>query len=323
MSPTTRVAIAAGLVMSGSVAGANAQTYPVKPIRIVVQAAAGGQTDIMARVVGQKLAQAWGQQVLVDNRPGAGGTIAMEFVAKAPADGYTLGTAAVNTHGAATALYPKLGYDAVRDFDPIVYAVSTINVLSVHPALPVRSVKDLIALAKARPGQLTFASGGNGTSNHLFMELVKLETKADIVHIPYKGSAPALTDLIGGQVSMIFDPMPPSLPFIRSGKLRPLAVSGPKRGPQLPDVPTMLESGVNFNQLSWLSFVSAAGTPKDVIAKLNTEINRILREADVRERFTALGMEPVGGTPEFLGEHIRKQVEVWSNVIRVSGAKAD
>jgi len=321
MNPTLRFATA--LAIAAAATPAMAQSFPTKPIRIVVQAAAGGQTDIMARVVAQKLSQAWGQQVIVDNRPGAGGTIAMEFVARQPPDGYTLGTAAVNTHGAATALYPKLGYDAVRDFDPIVYAVATINVLSVHPALPVRSVKELIALAKARPGQLTFASGGNGTSNHLFMELVKLETKADIVHVPYKGSAPALTDLIGGQTQMIFDPMPPSLPYIKAGRLRPIAVSGPKRAPQLPEVPTMMESGVNFNQLSWLSFVSSAGTPKDVIAKLNGEINRILREPDVRERFTSLGMEPVGGTPEQLGEHIKRQVETWTKVIKASGAKAD
>ena len=304
--------------------GALAQAYPSKPIRFVVQAAAGGQTDIMARIVGQKLSQSWGQPVIVENRPGAGGTIAMDHVAKSAPDGYTLGTAAVNTHGAATGLYPKLPYDAIKDFAPVVYAVATVNVLSVHPALPVRSVKELIALARAKPGQLTFASGGSGTSNHLFMELLKMETKTDIVHIAYKGSAPALTDVIAGQVSMIFDPMPPSLPFIKSGKLRPLAVSSGKRSAILPDVPTMIEAGVpGYDQLSWLSFVAPAGTPRDVILKLNGEINRILQDAEVKERLVSLGMQPIGGTPEELGAHIKKQVDVWTRVIKVSGAKAD
>ena len=317
----------AGLVLLGAALGpaaALAQSYPSKPIRFVVQAAAGGQTDIMARIVGQKLSQSWGQPVIVDNRPGAGGTIAMDFVAKSAPDGYTLGTAAMNTHGAATGLYPKLPYDAVKDFAPVVYAVATVNVLSVHPALPVRSLKELIALARAKPGELTFASGGSGTSNHLFMELLKLETKTDIVHVPYKGSAPALTDVMAGQVSMIFDPMPPSLPFIKTGKLRPLAVSNNKRSPLLPDVPTAIEAGVpGYDYLSWLSFVAPAGTPRDVIVKLNTEINRILQDAEVKDKLNSLGMNPVGGTPEELGAHIKKQVDVWTRVIKVSGARAD
>ena len=310
----------AGLATSPAVA----QTYPSKPIRVVVQAAAGGQTDIMARIVGQKLSQSLGQQVIVDNRPGAGGTIAMDFVAKSAPDGYTLGTAAMNTHGAATGLYPKLPYDAVRDFAPVVYAVSTVSVLSVHPALPVRSLQELLALARARPGQLTYASGGNGTSLHLFMELLKLETKVDIVHVPYKGSAPAVTDVMGGQVSMLFDPMPSSLPFIKAGRLRALCVSSAKRSPILPDVPTAIEAGVKgFDYLSWLSFVAPAGTPREVILKLNTEINHILQDPEVKEKLNSQGMSPVGGTPEELGEHIKKQVAVWTKVIKVSGAKAE
>jgi len=301
-----------------------AQSYPSKPIRFVVQAAAGGQTDIMARIVGQKLTQSWGQPVIVDNRPGAGGTIAMDFVAKSPPDGYTLGTAAMNTHGAATGLYPALPYDAVRDFAPVVYAVATVSVLSTHPALPVRSVKELLALAKARPGQLTYASGGSGTSLHLFMELLKMETQTDIVHVAYRGSAPAVTDVMAGQVSMIFDPMPSSLPFIKAGKLHALAVSSRQRSNILPQVPTMIEAGVpGFDYLSWLSFVAPAGTPHDVITKLNSEINRILQNPEVKEKLNSMGMNPVGGTPEALGEHIKKQVDVWTKVIKVSGAKAD
>ena len=301
-----------------------AQSYPSKPIRFVVQAAAGGQTDIMARIVGQKLTQSWGQPVIVDNRPGAGGTIAMDFVAKSPPDGYTLGTAAMNTHGAATGLYPALPYDAVRDFAPVVYAVATVSVLSTHPALPVRSVKELLALAKARPGQLTYASGGSGTSLHLFMELLKMETQTDIVHVAYRGSAPAVTDVMAGQVSMIFDPMPSSLPFIKAGKLHALAVSSRQRSNILPQVPTMIEAGVpGFDYLSWLSFVAPAGTPHDVITKLNSEINRILQNPEVKEKLNSMGMNPVGGTPEALGGHIKKQVEVWTKVIKVSGAKAD
>jgi tripartite-type tricarboxylate transporter receptor subunit TctC len=301
-----------------------AQPYPSKPIRFVVQASAGGQTDIMARIVAQKLSQSWGQQVIVDNRPGAGGTIAMDHVAKSPADGYTLGTAAMNTHGAATGLYPKLPYDAVRDFAPVVYAVSTVSVLTVHPALPVRTLKELLALARAKPGQLTYASGGSGTSAHLFMELLKMNTKVDIVHVPYKGSAPAVTDVMAGQVSMQFDPMPSSLPFIKSGKLRALTVSSGKRSPILPDVPTTIEAGVpGYDYLSWLSFVAPAGTPREVIVKLNGEINRILQDPEVRQKLNGLGMSPVGGTPEELGAHIKKQVEVWTKVIQVSGAKAE
>ena len=303
---------------------AMAQAYPSKPIRFVVQASAGGQTDIMARIVAQKLSQSWGQQVIVDNRPGAGGTIAMDHVAKSPADGYTLGTAAMNTHGAATGLYPKLPYDAVRDFAPVVYAVSTVSVLTVHPALPVRSLKDLLALARAKPGQLTYASGGSGTSAHLFMELLKMNTGVDIVHVPYKGSAPAATDVMAGQVSMQFDPMPSSLPFIKSGKLRALTVSSGTRSPVLPDVPTTIEAGVpGYDYLSWLSFVAPAGTPREVIVKLNAEINRILQDPDVRQKLNGLGMSPVGGTPEELGAHIKKQVEVWTKVIQVSGARAE
>ena len=301
-----------------------AQSYPSKPIRFVVQASAGGQTDIMARIVAQKLSLSWGQQVIVDNRPGAGGTIAMDHVAKSPADGYTLGTAAMNTHGAATGLYPKLPYDAVRDFAPVVYAVSTVSVLSVHPALPVRSLKELLALARARPGQLTYASGGSGTSSHLFMELLKMDTGVDIVHVPYKGSAPAVTDVMAGQVSMLFDPMPSSLPFIKTGKLHALTVSSSKRSPILPEVPTTIEAGVpGYDYLSWLSFVAPAGTPREVILKLNAEINRILQDPEVKEKLNLLGMNPVGGTPEELGAHIKQQVDVWTKVIRVSGAKAE
>lgn len=301
-----------------------AQSYPSKPIRFVVQASAGGQTDIMARIIAQKLSQSWGQPVIVDNRPGAGGTIAMDYVAKSPADGYTLGTAAMNTHGAATGLYPKLPYDAVRDFAPVVYAVSTVSVLSVNPALPVRSLKELLALARAKPGQLTYASGGSGTSAHLFMELLKMDTKVDIVHVPYKGSAPAVTAVMAGQVSMLFDPMPSSLPFIKTGKLHALTVSSSKRSPILPEVPTTIEAGVpGYDYLSWLAFVAPAGTPREVILKLNAEINRILQDPEVKDKLNSLGMNPVGGTPEELDAHIKKQVEVWTKVIRVSGAKAE
>jgi len=303
---------------------AQAQAYPSKPIRFVVQASAGGQTDIMARIVGQKLSQSWGQPVIVDNRPGAGGTIAMDFVAKSPPDGYTLGTAAMNTHGAATGLYPALPYDAIRDFAPVIYAVSTVSVLSAHPALPVRSLKELLALARAKPGQLTYASGGNGTSLHLFMELLKMNTAVDIVHVPYKGSGPAVIALMAGEVSIIFDPMPSSLPHIKAGKLRALSVSSGKRSPILPDVPTTIEAGVpGYDYLSWLSFVAPAGTPREVVNKLNTEFNRILRDPEVREKLGSLGMSTVGGTPEELGAHIRRQVEIWTKVIKASGATAD
>jgi tripartite-type tricarboxylate transporter receptor subunit TctC len=319
-----RFAFCLSLIVLLTAARAVAQDYPVRPIRFVVQASAGGQTDIMARIVGQKLSQSWGQAVIVENRPGAGGTIAMDYVAKSPPDGYTLGTAAMNTHGAATGLYPNLPYDAIRDFAPVVYAVSTVSVLSVHPAVPVHSLKELLALARAKPGELTYASGGPGTSSHLFMELLKMETKVDILHIPYKGSTPALADVMAGQVSIVFDPMPSSLPLIKAGKLRALTVSSGKRSPILPGVPTTIEAGVpGYDYLSWLSFVAPAGTPQPIILKLNAEINRILREPEVKEKLNSLGMDPVGGTPEELGAHIRKQVEVWTKVIKASGAKAN
>jgi tripartite-type tricarboxylate transporter receptor subunit TctC len=315
---------AAGALVTALPTLSSAQSaFPSKPIRVVVQASPGGQTDIMARMVGQRLSERLGSPVIIDNKPGAGGTIAMEFVARSPADGYTLGTAAMNTHGAASGLFPNLKYDPVADFAPVIYAVATVSVLSVYPGLPVRSLQDLIALAKSQPGKLTYASGGPGTSNHLFMEMLKRETGMDIVHVPYKGSAPALIDVMGGQVPIIFDPLPASINYIREGRLRPLAVSSGVRSPVLPDVPTVIESGVpGYDHLSWLSFVAPAGTPADVIAKLNGTINEILKEPEIRDKLMAQGMEPVGGTPEQLGEHIKRQVKIWPEIIRASGTKA-
>ncbi len=304
---------------------AHAQTWPDKPIRIMVPFAPGGQTDIVGRILADQYTKAWGKSAIVENRPGASGTVGTEVVARSAPDGYFLQIAAINTHGANPALFgAKLPYDPIRDFAPIVWAVSTSNVLVINNNLPFRSLKEILDHARANPGKLTFGTAGSGSSMHLFMEVLKMMTRVDITHVPYKGSAPAVQDLMGGQISMVFDSMPGSWPFAQAGKVRPIAISSAKRSTTAPDVPTVAESGVpGYDYVSWLGVVGPAGMPRDIVVKINAETNRILQQPDVKERLHQLGTTPVGGTPEEFGSYIRNQVETWHKVVKAAGSKVE
>jgi tripartite-type tricarboxylate transporter receptor subunit TctC len=302
---------------------ASADSYPGKPIRIVVPYPPGGFNDTLARTLGQKLTEKWGQPVIVDNRPGGGTTIGTNLAAKSAPDGYTLLIVsfafAVNP-----ALYATLPYDTAKDFVPIVLAAGTPNLLVVNPGLPVKSLKELIALARSRPGKLNYASAGNGSSNHLSMELFKSLAAVDIVHVPYKGSAPAVTDLIGGQVDLMFDNVPNVLQQVKAGKLRAIAVSSKERSPFVRDLPTVAQSGVpGFDVSVWFGVVAPTGTPQSVIAKLNAEINTILKVAEVTQAFNGQGVETLGGTPAEFSIFLRAQMTKWAKVVEATGARPE
>jgi tripartite-type tricarboxylate transporter receptor subunit TctC len=318
------VGVAVLAVLHALPAPAAADTYPTKPIKLVVPFPAGGATDIIARVVAQKAHEAWRQPVIVDNRPGAGGNIGADLVAKSPADGYTLLMGTVGTHAINSSLYSKMPYDHLKDFQAVTLVATVPNVLVVHPSVPAKSVKDLIALAKAKPGQLNFASTGNGTSIHLCGELFKTMASVDIVHIPYKGSAPALTDLLGGQVNLMFDNLPPSMPHIKAGKLRPLAVTTAKRASALPDVPTMAEAGVpGFEAFAWFGLFAPAGAPKEIVAKWVAEVQKALKQPEVQEKLAGQGADPVGSTSEEYTAFVKAETTKWAAVVKKSGAKLD
>jgi tripartite-type tricarboxylate transporter receptor subunit TctC len=312
---------ALALVLAG---GAWAQAYPTKPIRLVVPFPAAGTTDILAREVAQRLSVSFGQSVVVDNRPGAAGNIGSDIVAKSAPDGYTLLMGTVGTHAINPSLYAKMPYNHVKDFVPIVLVAGVPNILEVTPSLPVNSVADLIKLAKEKPGQLNFASSGSGTSIHLSGELFKTMTGVDMMHVPYKGSAPALTDLMGGQVQLMFDNLPSSLAQIKAGKLRAIAVTSAQRSPALPNIPTIAESGLpGFEASSWFGLLAPAGTPAAIVARINADVNQWLQTAEAKEKLLAQGAIPAGGTPEQFGAHIRAETEKWAKVVKVSGAKVD
>jgi len=297
-----------------------AQAYPAKPVRVVIPFPPGGAIDWTARVVTAKMAEQMGAQFIVDNRPGAGGSIAAELVSKAPADGYTLmqGTA---SNAITTALNPKAP-DFGREFAPIGLLGSSIFILVVHPSVPVKSVKALVAFARARPGQLEFASAGNGTTNHLTMELFKSMTGVDIIHVPYKGGAPAMVDQIAGRVALGFSNTTVSAPHIKSGRLVPLGVSGARRSAAVPDLPTVAEAGVpGFDASTWYGLVAPAATPAAIIERLNLELNRALKAPDVREKYAADGIDPGGGTPQDFGLLIRTDIAKWSKVIKAAGIR--
>ncbi|HXZ55098.1 MAG TPA: tripartite tricarboxylate transporter substrate binding protein [Burkholderiales bacterium] len=305
-------------------AGASAQTYPNHPIRLVVPFPPGGTTDILAREVGERLTATLGQPVVIDNRAGAGGNIGADIVAKAPPDGYTLLMATVGTHAINASLYRKLPYDHIKDFAPVVLVAGVPNVLVVTPSLPVHSVAELIRLAKEKPGQLNFASSGNGTSIHLSGELFKTMAGVDMTHVPYKGSAFALTDLMAGQVQLMFDNLPSSLPHIKAGKLRAIAVTSSQRAPALPDVPTIAESGLpGFEASAWFGIVAPAGTPAAIVSRINADVNQWLRSPEAADKLLAQGAIAAGGTPEQFVAHIRAETDKWARVVKASGAKVD
>jgi len=298
-------------------------SYPNKPIRMLVPYPPGGPTDVLGRIVAQKLSESLGQQVVVENRPGASGMIGSELVAKAAPDGYTLLTNA-SIHVINPSLYPKMNFDALRDFAPVALIAQVPLILVVNPALPAKSVAELIALAKAEPNRLNFGSSGNAAAPHLAGESFKIATGVQMQHVPYKGSAPALTDLIGGQVQLIFDSMPSAMPHVKSGKVRALAVTTAKRSATVPELPTVAESGVpGFDISTWYGVWAPAGTPRDIVNKISLEIAKALKQPAVRERLAALGAEPVGNTPEEFAAYCQAELAKWSKIVRESGAKAD
>ncbi len=316
----------AGLVAALLPAAALAQpaVYPARPVRLVVPFPAGGTTDLLARAVAQKLSEAWGQSVLVDNRPGAAGNIGAELVAKSAPDGYTLLMGTVGTHAINPSLYAKLPFDHVKDFAPVILVAGVPNVLVVNPALPAQSVAELVAYAKANPGKLNFASSGSGTSIHLSGELFRVLTGVQMTHVPYKGSAPALTDLLGGQVQLMFDNLPSSLAFIKGNRLRALAVTSTVRSTALPDVPTMVEAGVpNFAASSWFGVLAPAGTPREVVARINGEVAKWLVTPEARDKLSAQGAIAAGGSPDDFARHIGLETAKWAKVVKESGAKVE
>jgi tripartite-type tricarboxylate transporter receptor subunit TctC len=296
------------------------QVYPTKTVRIIVPFAPGGSTDIFARYIADKLAPALAQPVVVENRAGAGGNIGAEAVARAAPDGYTLLMATTGVMSINNALYPNMTYDAAKDFEPVIFVASITNVLVVPPELPANSVRELIGLAKEKPGSLSFGSSGSGSSTHLSSELFKSMAGIDIFHVPYKGSSQALTDLVAGRISMVIDNMPGAISFIKAGRLHALGVTGSKRSPALPDVPTIAEAGLpGYESLSWSGIAVPAGTPKDVIARLNRDIATILTQPDISDKFAQAGADPIGGSPQEFAEHIRIEREKWSKLIRERG----
>jgi tripartite-type tricarboxylate transporter receptor subunit TctC len=299
-----------------------ASSYPNRPIRLVVPVPPGGSSDGLARIAAQRLTDAWGHQVLVDNRAGAAEIIGTDIVAKANPDGYTL--VLVSLRYAVNPSLLKLPYDPIRDFEPVIMTAAVGNVLVVNAKNPLKSVKELIALARQKPGELTFASSGIGGAPHLIGEFFALQTNVKLAHIAYKGGGPAIADLVGGNVSMSFASMTSSLPFIKSGRLRPLAVSSKERSPQLPDVPTMGEAGVpNLEVRDWQGILGPRGTPKPIVDKLNAEIARILRHTDNQERLAAMGLEVIASTPEEFRKAIASEIKRWAKVVQEANIKVE
>ena len=301
-----------------------AQEYPSRPIRIIVPSTAGGSVDTLARMVGTHLSQRWGQQVVVDNRAGAGGIIAGEITAKAPPDGYTLIMATVAAMATNVSLSRKLPYDPVRDFAPVTLVASQQLVLLVNPSVAAKFVQELVQLAKAKPGQLTFASAGSGSGGHLSGELLKILANIELTHVPYKGISPALVDVISGQVTMTFASIISGLPHVRSGKTRALAVTGAHRSPAAPELPTMIEAGVRgYESSTWYGLLAPKATPRAIVTKLNRETVAIVNQPEVKQHLLAEGAEPVGNTPEEFGEFIKSEIAKWGKVIRAAGLRTE
>ena len=297
-------------------AGAQAQSYPSKPVRLLVGFAPGGGVDISARIVAQKLGELWGQTVVPDNRAGAGGTITTDIAARAPADGYSLLFCGIWSHGVAPSLYKKLNYDHYKDFAPVSMIGTTPNVLVVNPSVPAKSVSEFIAYTKTNSGKIVIASPGTGSSPHMTMELFRLTTGINIVHVPYKGGAPALVDLLGGHIQSMFDNMSSQLPTMKAGRTRALAVTSPKRSAHLPEVPTMRESGVPIDVTVWYGLCAPAGTPKPILAKLNTDLTKVLNLPDTQRRLAEHGVDTSPTTPEQFAAFIKSETDTWARVVR-------
>lgn len=312
----------AALLVGAPVAHAQA-TYPDKPIHIVVTFTTGGAPDILARLIGERLQATWGQSVIVDNKPGAGGNTGADLVAKAAPDGHTIVVGTVGTHAINGALYAKMPYDMVRDFTPVTLLATTPNMLVVHNGVPAKTLPEFIALGK-KEGKMTFASAGSGTSIHVSGELFKSMTGIDMQHIPYKGRASAIPDLLGCRVTMMFDNMPSSLPLVKEGKLRALGVTSAQRSPAAPDIPTIAEQGLaGFEAVSWFALFAPPNTPKPVVDKLQGEVAKIIKSPEVSKRLAEIGLEPVGSTPEALAAYQRTEIVKWAKVVKDSGAKAE
>jgi len=307
-----------------STAQTTASSYPQKPIRMIVPFTPGGSTDILARAIGQELTKAWGQSVVIENIAGAGGSIGADRAAKSPADGYTLLMGHIGTLAVNPSLYPKLPYNPVKDFAPVAWVARVPNILVVNPNVPAKNVQELVALAKSKPGQLSYGSGGNGSAANLATEYFKMQTETAILHIPYRGTVPAVTDLMGGQIQILFTGAPAVMGQVKSGQLRALAVSSPKRLDALPELPTVAEAGYkNFEADQWYGVVAPAGTPRDIVLKLNQQINASLNSAELKKRLSTEGAVATPETPEAFGKLIVQEIERWRPVITSGRVKAD
>ena len=323
MHPFVRAAALAVLTACASVSNA-AEEFPRKTVRMIAPFAPGGATDVLARLVSQKLSERWTQSVIVDNRTGAGGHIGAEIAARSPLDGYTLLVAGA-PHAIGMSLYRKLNYDLAKDLAPVNCIATFPSAIIVHPSLPVKTVKDLIAVAKAHPGELNFGSAGSGSPNHLALELFKTMAKVSMVHVPYKGgSGQMVGDLLAGQVQLASMGLPPAMPYVKSGRLRVVAITSTKRSPLMPEAPTVSESGLpGFDVSSWYGIFGPAGLPRDIVTRVNADITAVLGTADMKERLAALGADPAPMTPENLGQLVRDEITKWAKVVKESGAKVD
>lgn len=312
----------AGLALAAFCSAAAAQTYPVKTVRMVVGYPPGGPTDLIARIVSQKLSESWGQQVIVDNRPGASGMIGAELTVRAAPDGYTLLMVPV-TYAVTPSLYPKMTYDAVKDLAPVAQVAAAPFILVVHPTLPVKSVKDLIALARSKPGQLNYASASTGGMPHLAGELFNTMTGVNMIHIPYKGAAPATTDLLAGQVSLMFNNMLSAMPHVKNHRLRAIAVTSTRRSTAAPELPAIAETVPGYEASGWYGALAPAATPHELVTRINNDMNRVMKQPDVAQRLAGDGVEAVGITAEQFGSYLRQEIVKWGKVVKASGAKAD
>ena len=324
MNPTNIARLACAALAAAAAGAAFAQAgYPSKPVRLVVPSSAGGGTDIVARIIAPDLSKRLGQQVVIDNRPGAGTMIGIEVAAKSPPDGYTLlmglSTLAINS-----ALYKKVPYDPQRDFAPITQAISSASIIVVHPSVPVKTLKELIAFARARPGQINYASAGTGTYPHMTMELFLSMAKLKMVHIPYKGTAPAMIDMVAGQVATMAATILTGMPQIRAGRLRPLGITSAARSPIVPDIPTVAEAGLpGYESVQWYGMLAPARTPRDIITRLHGEATRVLQQPEIKARFAGDGADPVGSSPEEFTRYIQSELTKWARVARDAGIQQE